>query len=156
MAMRKTDKPTPGTGAPQRKYNTVGPARTPSKTPLGRRPTKPVVKVQPKGAVKKSVVKNPSAPKPVGSGAKDSVKVMTKTESMLKKGNVKPDKSNAKNATPPGRNRSMTSQEKYKRPGTQQKMIDNMQGFRGRSPRGARGGMGGGGLFGGGAIRKSK
>jgi hypothetical protein len=109
----------------------------------GESSTKPVVKVQLKKSPSKPVVKNPSAPKPVGSGAKGSVKVMTKTESMLKKGNVKPDKSNAKNATPPGRNRGMTSQEKYKRPGTQQKMIDNMQGFRGRSPRGGFGMSGG-------------
>jgi hypothetical protein len=81
--MRKTDKPTPGTGAPQRKYNTVGPARTPSKTPTGRKPTKPVVKVQPKGAVKKSAVKNPSAPKPVGSGT--SVTLLNKAESFMKR-----------------------------------------------------------------------
>jgi hypothetical protein len=83
MAMKKTDKPTPGTGAPQRKYNTVGPARTPSKTPVGRRPTKPVVKVQPKGAVKKSAVRNPSAPKPVGSGT--SVTLLNKGESAMKR-----------------------------------------------------------------------
>jgi hypothetical protein len=81
--MRKTDKPTPGTGAPQRKYNTVGPARTPSKTPVGRRPTKPVVKVQPKGVLKKSAVRNPSAPKPVGSGTK--VTLLTKSESAMKR-----------------------------------------------------------------------
>lgn len=115
MAIKKTDKPTPGTGAPQRKYNTVGPARTPSKTPLGRRPTKAVVKVQPKGTITKAAVKNPSAPKPVGSGAKSSVTILTKTESSLKKGKGKGMNSGAgKNATPPGRNRSMTPQEKYK------------------------------------------
>lgn len=102
MAMRKTDKPTPGTGAPQRKYNTVGPARTPSKTPVGRRPTKPVVKVQPKGAVKKSAVRNPSAPKPVGSGT--SITVLNKGESAMKRGQA-------------GRNRSgkpMPSKSSYK------------------------------------------
>jgi hypothetical protein len=102
MAMRKTDKPTPGTGAPQRKYNTVGPSKTPSKTPVGRRPTKPVVKVQPKGAVKKSAVRNPSAPKPVGSGT--SITVLNKGESAMKRGQA-------------GRNRSgkpMPSKSSYK------------------------------------------
>ena len=81
--MKRTDKPTPGTGAPQRKYNTVGPARTPSKTPTGRKATKPVEKVQPKGALKKSVVRNPKAPKPVGSGT--SVTLLKKAESFLKR-----------------------------------------------------------------------
>jgi hypothetical protein len=83
MAMRKTDKPTPGTGAPQRKYNTVGPSRTPSKTPTGRKATKPVVKVKPKGVLRKSVVRNPKAPKPVGSGT--SVTLLNKAESFMKR-----------------------------------------------------------------------
>ena len=92
MAMKKTDKPTPG--APQRKYNTVGPSRTPSKTPVGRRPTKPVVKVQPKGAIKKSAVKNPKAPKATGSGT--SVKVITKSETAMKKGTAGRNRSGGK------------------------------------------------------------
>lgn len=79
--MRKTDKPTPG--APQRKYNTVGPAKTPSKLPTGRRQTKPVIMVKPKAALKKSAVRNPKAPKPVGSGT--TITLLNKAESMMKR-----------------------------------------------------------------------
>jgi len=107
MAIKKIDKPTPGTGAPQRKYNTVGPARTPSKTPLGRRPTKPVVKVQPKGALKKSAVQNPKAPKPVGSGT--SVTLLNKAESVMKR-----DKAAGRNRSGQSMNKSKSPNKSYK------------------------------------------
>jgi hypothetical protein len=55
---------------------------------------KSVVKVQPKGAVKKSAVKNPSAPKPAGSGT--SVKVITKSETAMKKGTAGRNRSGIK------------------------------------------------------------
>ena len=81
MAIKKS------TPTPPRPPRTSGPgsvpSRTPSKTPTGRRPTKAVVKVQPKGVLKKSAVRNPSAPKPVGSGT--SVTLLNKGESAMKR-----------------------------------------------------------------------
>jgi len=149
MAIKKST-PTPPPRPPRTSGSGSVPSRTPSKTPTGRRPTKPVVKVQPKGAITKPAVKNPSAPKPVGSGAKGSVKVMTKSEVMMKKGAGKGTNTNAdKNKPPAGRNRNLLSEEKYKRRSTTDKMIDKMQSMRGRS------GMRGGGNIGsaGGGLR---
>ena len=117
--MRKTDKPTPP--KPPRTSGS-GPvaSRTPSKTPTGRRPTKPVVKVQPKGALKKSAVRNPSAPKPAGSGT--SITLLNKAESTMKR-----DKA-------AGRNRSGQSMNKSKSPNKSmagsrgnQRLIDQTQ-----------------------------
>ena len=93
---------------------------------------KPVVKVQPKTALTKSAVKNPSAPKPVGSGAKGSVKVVSKTEIAIKKGQAKGVNTGSKPAP-----------KKLKKVSTTDKMIQKMQSMRGR------GGMrGGGNMFG--------
>ena len=94
----------------------------------GESSTKPVVKVQLKKSPSKPAVKNPNAPKGTGSGATSGlVRVLTKSETAMKKGKVKPDKSNAKNATPPGRNRSMTPQEKYKPSTGNQRLIESTQ-----------------------------
>jgi len=91
------------------------------------------VKVVPKKPLTKPVVKNPSAPKGTGSGAaKGSVKVMTKTESMLKKGKDKTSNTGSKPAP-----------KTLKKVSEIDKMINNTQGFRGRSPRGG-GGINGG------------
>lgn len=100
MAIKKS------TPTPPRPPRTSGPgtvpSRTPSKTPTGRRPTKAVVKVRPKGVLKKSVVRNPDAPKPVGSGT--SITILSKGESGMKRGQA-------------GRNRSgqsMSGKSSYK------------------------------------------
>ena len=168
MAMRKTDKPTPGTGAPQRKYNTVGPSKTPSKTPVGRRPTKPVVKVQPKGAIKKSAVKNPKAPKAIGSGT--SVKVITKSETAMKKGTAGRNRSGGTAGgtekdyrrgmyiTGPGKSTKYVTGKDNSLKGvalTYNELKEQDKKMKSTQSKG-RGGMGGGGLVGGGAIRKSK
>jgi len=127
--------------AMNRKPKPLRPDTTGTKAEVrGRMSTKPTVKVVPKKPLTKPVVKNPSAPKPVGSGAKSSVKVMTKTESMLKKGQGKSSNTAGKPAP-----------KKYKKVGEIDKMIEKTQSFRGRTPRGGMGGMrggGGGGLFG--------
>jgi hypothetical protein len=59
-------------------------SRTPSKTPTGRRQTKPVIMVKPKRALKKSAVRNPSAPGAAGPRG-GGVRVITKSESFMKK-----------------------------------------------------------------------
>ena len=93
---------------------------------------KPVVKVKPKGVLRKSTVKNPTAPKGTGSGAASgSVRVLTKSESALKKGNPQSNKSDGKRPTPPGRNRSMTQAEKYKKGPYSQRLIEGSQYIRG-------------------------
>ena len=133
MAMNKKDKP----------LRPSGPTK-PISSDIYKKP-KPIIKVKPKGAITKPAVKNPSAPKPVGSGAKSSVKVMTKTESMLKKGQGKSSNTAGKPAP-----------KKYKKVGEIDKMIENMQSFRGRTPRGGAGGMGGGGLFNGRGLGQTR
>jgi hypothetical protein len=105
MAMKKS---TPKPPTPPRMSGTgVSPSRTPSKIPTGRRPTKPVVKVQPKGAVKKSAVRNPSAPKPVGSGT--SVTLLNKAESVMKR-----DKAAGRNRSGQSMNKSKSPNKSYK------------------------------------------
>lgn len=167
--------------AMKRKPKPLRPDTTGTKAEVrGMLSTKPTVKVKPKGVLKKSAVKNPSAPKPVGSGASaGSVRVMTRSESGLKAGKA-------------GSNRSSTPMNKnYKPSRGNQKLIESTQSVakkgyigltaaekreisgKGQKPKGGmtppkktppapkpkgrgRGGMGGGGLFGGGAIRKSR
>lgn len=87
---------------------------------------KPVVKVKPKGVLRKSTVKNPNAR--TGSGAASgSVRVLTKSESALKKGNPQSNKSDGKRTPPSGRNRNMTEAEKYKKSTGNQRLIENTQ-----------------------------
>lgn len=77
---------------------------------------KPVVKVKPKGVLRKSTVKNPTAPKGIGSGASaGSVRVMTRSETGMKTGRA-------------GSNRSSTPMNKTYKPSTgNQKLIENTQ-----------------------------
>jgi len=94
----------------------------------GESSTKPVVKVQLKKSPSKPAVKNPNAPRGTGSGASaGSVKILTKTESALKKGKGQSNKSDEKRTPPPGRNRNMTQQEKYKKSTGNQRLIESTQ-----------------------------
>jgi len=133
MAMKKTDKP----------LRPSGPTK-PISSDIFKKP-KPIIKVKPKGAITKPAVKNPSAPKPVGSGAKSSVKVMTKSEIAIKKGQAKGVNTGSKPAP-----------KKLNKVSTQDKMMERMQSMRGRRPRGGAGGMGGGGLFNGRGLGQTR
>ena len=86
MAMRKTVGPPPPLPKPSRPGgpSAATSGRTPSRVPTGKRKPNPVVKVQPKKPLTKGVVRNPKAPKPVGSGT--SVTLLQKGESGMKRG----------------------------------------------------------------------
>jgi len=117
MAMKKKDKPL-------RPNPLKGQLR-------GESSTKRVIKVVPKKPLTKPTLKNLTAPRGTGSGASaGSVKVLTKAENFMKKEKAagrNPNKSDGKRTPLPGRNRSMTEQEKYKKSTGNQRLIDDTQ-----------------------------
>lgn len=81
--MRKSTPPPLPPRPPRPGGPSTTPGRTASRVPTGKRKPNPVVKVAPKKPLTKSTVKNPNAPKGTGSGT--SVKVITKSETFMKK-----------------------------------------------------------------------
>jgi|LakMenEpi03Aug12_release.lakeMendotaPanAssembly.Ray.scaffolds.fasta_scaffold587349_2 hypothetical protein len=126
MAMNKKPKP----------LRPSGPTKRVTKYTIGT-PEKPVVKVQPKKPITKSTVKNPSAPKGAGSGAgTGSVRVLTKSESLLKREKAMRERSGKLPLTKTVTDSMKTSGKKsYKRSTGNQRLIDDTQYVR-RNPKG--------------------
>lgn len=95
----------------------------------GKLSTKPLVKVKPKGPLKKSAVRNPDAPKSMGAAApRGAVRVITKSETAMKKDKAR----SARTGTLP-LNRTVTDSMKtsgkksYKPSTGNQKLIEGTQ-----------------------------
>jgi len=116
--------------AMNRKPKPLRPDTTGTKAEVrGRLSTKPTIKVVPKSPLKKATVKNPNAPKGAGSDAgTGSVRVLTKSESFLKREKAMREKSGKLPITKTVTDSMKTSGKKSYKPSTgNQKLIDATQ-----------------------------